>query len=48
MKAIIELLRALLFVPVFLVAFVIMLPALIESRVPVELWPAYVLYALLH
>lgn len=41
-------LRLLLFVPVFLVALVIMLPSLIRGMVPVRLWPAAVLYALLH
>lgn len=48
MKAVTDLVRALLFVPVFVAAFVLMLPSLIASRVPVTWWPAAVLYALLH
>lgn len=48
MKAIIELLRVLLFVPIFVAAFLLMLPSLITGRVPVTWWPAAVLYALLH
>lgn len=41
-------LRMLLFVPVFLLAFTIMLPSLVRGMVPVRMWPAAVLYALLH
>ena len=48
MRAVVDLLRALLFAPVFLVAFALMLPSLIASRVPPSWWPAAVLYALLH
>lgn len=48
MRATRDLLRSLLFVPVFLMAFVLMLPSLVRSRVPVHLWPAAVLYGLLH
>lgn len=48
MKSALDLLRALLFVPIFAAAFVLMLPSLITGRVPVSWWPAAVLYALLH
>lgn len=47
-RATVDLLRALLFVPIFAAAFVLMLPSLIASRVPMHWWPAAVLYALLH
>lgn len=43
-----DLLRALLFALVFSLTFLIMLPALVENRVPVSLWPVYVLSALLN
>lgn len=48
MKAMLDFLRALLFVPVFIAAFALMLPSLITSRVPLHMWLAAVLYALLH
>jgi hypothetical protein len=40
-------LRCLLFPPVFTLAFLLMLPALVRERVPVWYWPAAVLRALL-
>jgi hypothetical protein len=40
--------RALLFVPVFLIALVLIVPSLIRGMVPVRKWPAAVFHALLH
>ncbi len=36
----------LLFPPVFVLAFLLMLPALVRERIPIWYWPAAVLYGL--